>query len=356
MVGGSMTDGSHIGMVRSILDMYTGEIKIQHKGYFDDPSYDNLIETDYNELMHKIEKSFPDIGIAPRLRFDGLISNRDSLGASIIAIDPIKEKKVSKVYKNIEKGTFLSGEGNEIIIGKEMAKLLNLNLNDKLVILSQGSMGSMAVDLFKVVGIFDLHQPEANTYMAFTNLKAAQSFLMIDGISSLTLKTDVEQVDKINKRISEILPEGLVSLPWWKLTPDLKQLIDLDSAFGILFFIILMVIIAVGVMETIVLSIHERVREIGILLAVGMKSSSIMLLFFLEGLIMVFVGSFIGGGIGYPIILYYYNHPIYLSSAQELYEYFGAEPYMYFALHSPFMWQLPLSLLILFFIFIIIPI
>ena len=356
MVGGSMTDGSHISMIQSILDLSTGEMQIQHKDYHGNPSFDNFIFVDYHKIINNVKDKYPALKVAPRVTFDGLISNRDSIGAQIIAINPESEKSVSKIVKNIISGEFLSGKGNEILVGKKMLQLLNIKLGDEVVVLSQAYMGNMAVDLFTVKGVFDLHQDEANAYLVYTNLSAAQKFLMIDGISSIVVKADIERVTYYTKELKKMLPSGLVVLPWDTLLPDLKQIISLDSAFGILFFIILMIILAVGVMETIILNIHERIREIGVLLAVGMKRTQIIMLFLYEGIIMVIVGGLLGTILGYLIILHYYNHPIYLESAKELYEYFGADPYMYFALRSPLMWQMPLLLIVFFLVFLVIPI
>ncbi len=354
VVGASMTDGTHEFMIQSVLNIYTSDIQIHKKGYRENQTLDFAITGDYQSLLKKIG-SHVDHPISPRLEFTALISNRDSVGASVAGIDPTREGKVTGILKHIVKGRSIR-KGNEIIIGKEMAKLLNVKPGDRVVLLTQGAMGMLAVDLFKVVGIFDLIQPDANTYMAFIPLPAAQHFLNLPGITTIAVKVPLHQVKRVQEQLKKLLGNDFEVLRWDEIMPDLKEMMEMDSAFGLYFMAVLMIILALGVMETLILNIHERVREIGLLMALGMKPLKLIMLFLFEGAILSFTGTISGSAMGYLLSLYYHNHPIYIESLKGTLAYWGVEPYLYFSITSPSMWQLPLLLLVSFILFMIFPV
>ena len=353
VAGGSMTDGTHQYMTKGLLDMYTGEIQIHKKGYWEHKTLDYLIDGNYKKIITSIKKE-TSASAAPRLEFSALISNRDSTGGNIIGVDPLLEKGVSKVYKKIVKGRWLR-KGYEAVIGKEMARVLGVKVGDKIVILTQDVHGVMAADLFKVVGIFDLIQSEANTYLAFIPLATAQRFLGTEGISSIVLNLPLHKVEKAQKKLEAVLGKDFEVLRWDQILPEIKEVMEFDSASGFIFLLILMIILALGVMETLLLNIHERVREIGLQMAIGMKPYKIVILYFYEGVILAFSGTLAGGLGGYALAWYMHFHPIYLKSFESLYKFWGFEPYLYFSVTSSYLWILPLILMGTFIIFLFIP-
>jgi ABC-type lipoprotein release transport system permease subunit len=317
--------------------MFSGYIQIQKKGYSDNPTLNKAYKLT-PEIKTLLDNNEHIISYAPRIMGNGLISFKDNtFGILLVGIDPARELKTSKLKGRIKAGVFLSGNSeNEIILGGKLLKNLKANIGDTLVVLATGADGSMGNLKFIIKGTYVLGSPDFDASSAMINLQAANElFSMRNKIHITALKLDdLKSIEPVVNYFNENTSDTtLVALGWDKVLPALKQSIDLDNISGLIFQFLLSVVIAFGILNTVLMSINERYKEFGILLAVGIKNSKLILVVFLEILLLIAIGIILGNVIAHSINYYYYNNPIYVTgNMAEIYELFGFLPAFYFSI------------------------
>ncbi len=231
-----------------------------------------------------------------RIEFNGLISNGDKSEIFIgRGIEPKLEEKLSSVFVSLRKGKLLSqkqGDDFQVIIGYKLADKLNAKIGDYLTILSSTSYGAQnAIDL-KLVGTYTTGIPQIDERQIMIDIKAAQALIDTEKITKLIVvlkETDMseEKLDDYSLKFSNYELKG-----WEALAPFYKGVVNLyTSAFGLLSFIILFIVI-LAIVNTTVMSISERTKEIGTLQSIGTSQKRLLLNFLYEGISISLIGVF----------------------------------------------------------------
>ncbi len=267
----AFVDGSHYQMVENYTDLLSGHIQVHKKGFNENMGI-RLSITDPGAVA-AVLKSNPQVKVfTERVKDYALISSAEqSSGILLMGVDPVKEKQVSTLYKKIRDGEFISDD-KDIVIGKAMAKTLNVNIGDKVVIMTQGFDGSLASDAYRVSGLLDTGSDEIDKGIALITLKAAQDlFVLGNRISEFTVKVaSHEEVDAVAAQLRRDLSSGDYEVLTWKqISPILVQWIEFDVAFINLLLAIVLLVVAAGILNTLLMGILERVREFGIMMAIG---------------------------------------------------------------------------------------
>lgn len=329
----SLQLGSYAYMIDSSAKQYTGYFQVQDKHYWDERSLDEtFILTD--ELKKNLSGTENVESLTPRLETFSLISRRKiTKVAQVIGVDPESEKNMNGLDQKLIKGEYLSLNKNGVLVAEGLARMLEAQVGDSLVIYGVGYHGVPAAALLPVIGIVKLPFPILNNGTIFLNLSEAQ-YVFATGkrITSLSVMIDeVRHQDQVIQSVNAFLPPKLITMPWEEMMPELKQNIEFDNMGGIIMLIILYIIIAFGVFGTIMMMTQERSREFAILISVGMQKSRLMVTTLIESIMVSFVGAIVGMMGALPIIIYYYSHPIHLTGeAAEAYTKMGIEPIMAF--------------------------
>lgn len=308
----SMDAMMHGFIVRTI-DGFTsttiGKVQAHAKDYGKDRSFYNHIKTP-EELLEKADKA--GIGASPRSFGFGLVaSSNKSAGAMIWGIDPARETKTFKLYSQIKNnGEFIKSANKKIILGKKLAHSLNAKIGAELVLLVQAADGSLGNDIFHVSGIF-------NTI--------GDAF---DRSAAIIHKDDFEELFVSNGRIHEIAfntndrrtPQELVEIigdtgktklkTWQELMPvfaDVMNMADVMMFFiGSLFFMAA----AIGIMNTMLMTAHERMKEYGMLKAIGTTPARLFVSTSVEAVLIGAGGAFIGSILGLAMAWYLQTYGI----------------------------------------------
>jgi ABC-type lipoprotein release transport system permease subunit len=220
----------------------------------------------------------------------------------------------------------------EIVLTEGLAEVLELGVGDSVVLISQGYRGQSAYGLYPVVGTVKLASPELNRSMAFLPLEEARYLLGAAGSATqVVLKMNNEEAD--DKWLAEaafVIDTANYRLYGWKeLMPELVQAISADSAGGIIMIIILYMVIAFGLMGTVLMMTAERQHEFGVLVALGMKRNQLALMTALESVLLTLIGSIAGLLLAAPVVTYFYLHPIeFTGQMAETMLSYGMEPLM----------------------------
>lgn len=317
--------------IKNVINISSSYIQIQKKGYQENPSLNKCFVLD-DALRNRID-SIPEIkAYSPRIYSEGLISfENNSQGTILFGIDPEKEKDVTGIVSKIKKGNYFTSENeDEIILGNTLIENLKASIGDEIVILTQCYDGSLGNQKFKIIGASRTGSQEMDGMSAYISINAARNLLaMGDKIHAVAINLyDVDQIPAaLNELKSRINDEDLDVLDWGDLMPDFKQSIEFDNISGIFFLFILILIVAFGILNTVLMSVTERFNEFGVTLSIGMPQVKLVQLVIIESIFITIVGIIIGNLIGWGINYYIVQNPIQLGSEYAgLYEEFGFLP------------------------------
>lgn len=298
--------GMSASMIKISTETFLGDAQIHQVGYRETNDIDFYLKENH-QLFNQLDELQSVKAYTPRTISGAMISSSENISSVIIyGVKPDYEAQISKIKLAITEGAYLSGIKGEINIGKDLADLLEVSLGDRLVItVSQAKGGDLSQELFRVSGIYQFDDRFMNKGMAIINLSQAQSILNINGVHEIALR-----FQNINQATDSQLPlwktlnnQNLETLSWRELVPQLSSMIDMSSYSTLIVSIIMSILVALGLINSIFMSIYERHHEFGILLALGTRKTQLFWLILLEGayigILSMLAGLFLGGLISY---------------------------------------------------------
>lgn len=335
----SMQLGSYKLMIETAVKNSTGYIQIHAKGYWDDKTINNTLLNSPG-LEEKVSQTENVTQIIPRLESFALASSGEQTkGVALTGTDVIKEAEITGLDKKVIKGRYLEPGDQGVLMAEKVAEYLQLDVNDSVVLLSQGYHGISATGLYPVIGIVRFSTPEMNNNLVYMDLPAAQYFYAADNrITSISVMLDdPENMNETFEEISAIDPEKYEVMTWKEMLVEIVQGIEGDNISGLFMLGILYLVVGFGIFGTVMMMTMERKREFGIMVAVGMRKAKLAFIIFIETVIIGLIG--IASGIigSIPLIAYFRVNPIQLTgeAAQAMLEY-NMEPVMPFLMDSGF--------------------
>lgn len=318
---------SYDTMKSSMLQIADGFGQFQVEGYKDDPEMDKVI-ADPGALLADLE-GVPGITVtAARGNGFGLIASGErSFAAAILGIDPVREPEISTLSGLIYQGRGLSSDDNDVVVlGDGLARNLRLGLGDRVTLLGAGRDGSVAADVLEVVGIFKSKVPELDRAFAQMPLsRFDETFLMEGGVHAVAVTgDDLPDVLSAEPKLREIAARhGLVYLNWSELRPDVEEAIAVDLITAMLMYVTLVVVVVFITLNTLYMSVLERTREFGVLLAIGMKRRWIGRMVWMEMIFLSLFGNGLGILLGMALTYWVQQVGIGIEGMDEIYESWG---------------------------------
>ena len=314
----SMQLGMYDNMIQNVVGSYSGHVQIHNEGYWDEQTIDNTF-TDNDSLNQSIEDR-EDVSVVTKRIQSGCLSsfNDQSKFVFVTGIELEKEQRMTDWNKRLLEGELLKEENNAINIGKGIAKYYNLKVGDTMVFIGQGYHGMQAVGAFPVGGILDMKNPNLNSVSVFMPLSTAQEFLSAKGMLSQLIisKAAYGDEDALSNSLKERLGETYEVMTWREMMPELEQIIQADSAGGLVMIFILYMIITFGIFGTVLMMTQERKYEFGVVVSIGMKKLKLMITMVYETLFLTSIGVLAGILCSRPIVLYYHNNPFRVPEEQ----------------------------------------
>jgi ABC-type lipoprotein release transport system permease subunit len=315
------TDGFHQQTVENSIKLHTGHIQIHRLGYQEE----QLVELAMSRPEEALAAVRSQAGIkayTQRVTAQGLIASSDtSRGILIVGVDPVGEPRLTTLKSKVVAGEYLSAaEGHQILIGEKLARSLKVSLGDKLVLLTQAADGSMGADAYRVCGLFATGSQDLDKGMCFIPIKQAQELLVLgDRISEIAIIVEnADEVDRIRLELSAKLDTKRYEvLSWKEISAWLVQIIELDDASLYVIELIVFVIVALGILNTMLMSILERVREFGLMMAMGTRPWQVVGMVMLEALLLGVVSVVVGSLMGSAVTQYFCVYGMDLSRWAE---------------------------------------
>ncbi|KAA3656586.1 MAG: ABC transporter permease, partial [Chloroflexi bacterium] len=291
-------DGMDQSIYGNTVRLYGGNVLIHAPGYREKSTRLPMLPVkDVDAVLAAVRDQPNVVAASRRINTGGLISNRDASHAvNITAIEPDIEAPISLAAENLVAGRFLTSEdGDNIVIGQELANHLNVTVGDRISLLGRRKDESMRQRSMIVVGIFNLGLGEAEKSLVFINLPTAQTLYNLRGevTEVAVIMEKIGEEDALIDNVAPKFPNHEVD-SIYTLRPEFREALDIDRVIGILLGGIMLLMGAIGILNLMLMAIFERTREMGVLAAMGMKGHQIMGLFVLEGAFIGLVGAVIG--------------------------------------------------------------
>jgi len=333
----SLQFGSYDMMINNSLAMFSGQVQVQHRGYQDDEKMRQAIDG-IAALATDIRGRFPQAAVAARASAYVLVSSEErSFATQLVGVEPDFEPAVSSISGLLTSGQYLaSPDAAEVVIGAVMARNLKVGVGDELTFLGSGIDGSFAAGVVKVKGIFSSGSQELDRSLAEVPLAYFQdAFAMGERGHVIALAVpDLAAVPALLGPLRGMVGDRkeLVVLDWEALMPGLKQAIQADMTSAWFMYGVLIMLVAFSVLNTQLMSVLERTREFGVIMALGIKPRRLAMLVFLETFMMAAIGLVIGVLLGSLLTGYYAHTGFSYPGMEEMAAKFNMSPEMYPAL------------------------
>jgi putative ABC transport system permease protein len=260
------------------------------------------------------------IGVTPRAQFLGQLSNGEqTVPVAGTVVEPSTDTTVFMLHRFLQGGWF-TGDSREIILGKALAKDMGVDVGGSITLYALTKYDSRNADEFRVAGVLNTTDPALNQSTVIISYASANELLDLEGLVTeadiglkrrQNLRDMVADADEVKKRIKASFPE-LAPVTFMELGASFLEIAKSKRAFGVVFLLILLLIAGVGIFNTVLMSVYERIREVGVLRAHGMPPSRVTLMFVLEGFFTGILGSALGVLLGACAVwaIVTYGYPI----------------------------------------------
>ena len=292
-------------MVADGISALPGHVQAHHAEYRDDPSVANLIPISDSELSERFDAA-GFVGWASRVRVPAVITSEyDSRGVTLLGVDPRQERGLTFVDYDAVEGRFLeSADDSGIVIGRKLAKILNTKLGKRIVLMSQDPDNEIADRGYRVVGLFDANVTAFEENYVFAGKTTTQKMLRIgDQVSELVvLGDDFRHVEAEFNKTVELIDGGAEVKRWVDLDAFLAQMLNVMDGFVFVWIVVIFLALSFGLVNTLVMAVFERVREIGLMLALGMRPIHILGQIVIESLLLLAIGLAMGSALAWAAV------------------------------------------------------
>ncbi len=316
--------GMQVEMQNTIIDNLTGHVKVLQPGYLDDPSIERGFEAGSGWQVGLTPDAVA--GWAARVRVPAVImSERETRGIQLVGVDPERES-ISFLGGVSFVGEGLSGpDDRRVIIGAALAEQLATEVGRRLVLITQGADGRNREAGYRIAGLFRADITGLEKAFVFTGAETLQDMLDTSAVTeiSVRLRDDSYEAGVIDKLIGAFA--GLDVLSWRQLEPQAATMVAFADQAVFIYFLVIMGALVFGLVNTLVTAVMERIRELGMLRALGMRPRSVVAQVMFESSLIMSVGVVVGLLIAFAVFSLF-RDGIDLTAFSESLASFGLRP------------------------------
>ena len=301
-----MGDDGHRQMLDEAAEGAGGDVLVHEEGYWEDKSSD-LVMKRGTEILSTVQ-SVPGVRAAiPRVLITGLVSSATGTRPLLLqGIDPEKEEALKDYSEDLSSGIYLeqSDRSDPLVLGAVIVEKLELDLGDRVVLTASQPDGEVTRALFHLTGVMKTGFRELDEMAGLTTLEAAQNAISATGMLTQVGVVMVEGLpsDTVANRIRAALGpvgEDLEVLTWQEAVPEMVGFIQIDDAFLYIYLVVIFAIVAFAIANTFLMAVMERVREFGLLNALGLRGGGVARLLLTETLFMTLLAMAVGFVLGF---------------------------------------------------------
>ncbi|MFH1373741.1 MAG: FtsX-like permease family protein [bacterium] len=298
--------GMERNMIRSATASFLGEGQIHREGFSETFEVEKTI-AHLDEITARLEKETIVNRFTLRTLNFAMINSPSNLSAvSMVGIEPATERHLSQVDEALIEGAYFDGDDErDILIGSKLAELLEVQLGDRVVLTAaEAHTGDLAQEMFRISGIYHFNVSEMDKAMAFVRLDKARDMLNLEGaaheIAIIFTDTEYGRTKSLPFWDSYSTGDNEAS-GWTELLPELEAAFELSSFSTWIVGLILFVVVAVGIVNTLFMSLHERMFEFGVMRAVGTRPMLLARLILFEAASLSVVSIVLGVVLGFIV-------------------------------------------------------
>jgi ABC-type lipoprotein release transport system permease subunit len=307
----AITRGMEKEMAVNAVSNLTGSVQIHHPAYTDDPSIENSMED--RRAMDRVlaRRLSEDASFAHRIRVNAVAANaRHSSSVTLVGIEPAKEAGISFIGKAVVDGRYLKPDDtNAILVGRSLLKTFDTKIGNRLILMSQDRDNTIASMAFRITGVFRADMESTEKQFVFVPIASADAMLKLGGRISETA-VRLKAVD-LKGRVEERLAEGVAkdlgkaySVKTWRdLIPMMKAYLDMNDYFLYIWYVVVFVAMGFGVVNTTLMAVYERMKEFGLMKALGMTPTAIVVSVLLESAVILALGVVLGNLLGFATVV-----------------------------------------------------
>ncbi|TVM19179.1 ABC transporter permease [Oceanidesulfovibrio indonesiensis] len=326
-------------MMNNAINTLTGHIQVHAQGFRDDPVIENVMPN-AEPVEAVLERELPaGSHWTKRIRVDGVVNTaRNTAGVTIVGIDPEREAGVSffKPDALMAGEMFAADDPYAIIVGHALAEDFETDVGKKMVLMAQDADGEIASRAFRIHGVFVAELDATEKGFVFVSVPAAREMLGLENAISefAILLPDIEQSESVAANISQALqrqdPSTNYEVHTWKeLLPLISAYLGNVDTYMYLWYLVVFIAMGFGIVNTILMAVLERIREFGLLKALGMKPWWIVRLVLAEALLLLVIGMAGGNILGFASVAALAETGIDFSAFARGSEYFGMSRVVY---------------------------
>jgi len=320
-------DGVHNAMMRNLQQVIVGSIQVHADGFFHQPKLVKTIpDADrVTALLHAHQVKRYSL----RLRTFALAAGEDtSEGLILLGMDPVNEGRTTRIADKVDAGRFIQNNHEpSCVLGKTTARNLGLSVGDDVVMLTEDRYGSLAAEKLTLVGIISSGEMGIDRGLAIVPLGFLQQMTVMDGkYSELVMQLPPDRLETVTDALKSGLDSGYEVLRWYDMYPMMKQWVELENAFYYIFLSIVLVIVAAGIMNTVLMSMLERIHEFGVMMALGCGRMRLAGMVVIESCLLGTAGIVVGMMCGLLLVYYFHTAGIDLSGQMDTIARFYLDP------------------------------
>ena len=330
----SIQFGMYSLMIDNALQIFTGHLQVQAPLYNDEQKMRQTVPN-IVPLANAIRAELQSEKVAARGWAFALASSDDrSFGIGIYGVEPEFENNVSNIPGLTSQGRYLGdNDAAEIVIGSVLARNLHVEVGDEITLMGSGVDGSFAAAVVDIVGIFESGVTDIDRNIAEIPLGLFQDTFFMEGAGHqvVIVGEGLAAVPEMQNRVRSVLPDGSdsVVLDWDELEPGLKQAIQADMGSAFFMYFVLVILVSFSVLNTQLMSVLERTREFGIVMALGLKPGRLGRLVILETAIMGLLGTVLGALVGALVTSWFTTNGLAFPGMDEMAAQFNLPARMY---------------------------
>jgi ABC-type lipoprotein release transport system permease subunit len=299
------------GMVDQMIDdaisTLSGHIQIHAEGYLDDPSIEHVLPgVAQNPQLETVLNSQQVTAWSQRIRVPGVVrSERDVYGITLVGIDPQQEQGLSFIADSVTEGQYLeSVDDKRVLLGRKLIERLETKLGRRIVLMSQDPDNNIAERGFRIGGIYDTDLQATETSYVFAGIETVRKMLQMgSGVSEISLLGhDYRDLDELAIEVRTAAGTAETKT-WLQLDPYMASMLDVMDGFIFVWFGIIFLSLSFGLINTLLMAVFERTRELGLIQALGMPPGNILFMVLIESLIMLVIGLLAGNLLSWLTIL-----------------------------------------------------
>jgi len=327
--------GMLVQRINKVINTELSNIQVHNPEFRKNSEFSNYMATGAS-LAEEIRRLDHVKGVSNRVIIQSMVSSAETAaGVMIMGVDPEQEQKVTNIATKIIDGAYFAGiSKNPVVIGRKLAEKLNVKVRSKIVITAQDLDNNIMSGAFRVAGIYYTNNnmyDESHIFVRYDDIQKLTLFPQGAGHEIAVSLDDNEFLDQVQGHVAA-LDSGLEVMNWKELSPEMSYMTESMDLYMYIFIIIILLALLFGIINTMLMVVMERTKEIGMLMAIGMRKGRIFRMIVLESILLSLVGGILGILIGAGVSEIRSNHPIDLSRWSAGYEALGYDSFVYLQL------------------------